>query len=754
LNFENFQKNEIFYFTFKSEDSEGKSDLFPCEGLYNFVNKGKFPVEFSLFYSNGKSLGNFNLNPNNMNLPIIKKYTTDYIDVSSDEVISFYLPVNKIRYEASSNINKNLSVNTNSPVFTGKFRLEAKQGESSTFKIKFGSFDKNGNLITESQYYYLTIDRQIPSGDVSADGVDFTIYHNEQQKIKLIPPDKKLKIFYRLNEDNDWIPYNDNIVLNPPLTGVSEVKIYVKSVDGVGNERLNSEPYVIKFDRRGIFVNSSQKFSGNGTESSPFNSIERSVYFAKLKNIKIVYLLSDEYNISVPVNIESDIIIEPYNSDRKAVINLDTKSIWKKQHIWFDFSLMGYLEMRNLTVNIKSGYLFANMKKNKLKIYNTDFSFSGKNDFCFIKNDGGKIGINNITFFSTENADNFTFIDTSNSSLILKNIKTKFIGNNIKVFNILGTKDVVMDTINTEITANSSMQFSNISSSNITANNIIYRQTGDMKNTNIFTLLKSSMKLSESDFIIDGSSPFETSFVYQTSSKTEILKSLFRIKSSFSSICFNSTESDLVFDQSMLDVQNIKDYTYDFRLDRSTLKSRSSIIRNYNLFSSVNFLLNNSKFEGANNSVFNFNIEKKSFSFWINDKAVLTTVNSLYCYSNQNEKSTFIYANNNDYSILTPVWYSNAISSDIVLLENLDKKDSPEIIKDFNNKNIYYQFDGDFNMTDEKFFLPQKDSPLLQGGMDDTKSPVSIPERDFLGKIRILSGIGIDIGAIQKTGNF
>jgi hypothetical protein len=746
-------KDGLFYFTFSSEGYDGKSDLFPCEGDYHFKNNGKYPVDMILYRPNGEKLGSFTLNPDGMILPVLKKYTTNYIDVSSDEIISFYLPKNKIRYEVTTNQNKNLSVNQNSGIFTGRFRLDAAIGEETVFKIKFGSFDDNDNLITESQYYYLKIDKKSASKDVSSDGVDFSIFQNEQQRLKLIPPEKDSSVFYRLNKDSEWILYTEPVIFNPPITGLYEVNVFVRSVDKAGNIRENANPFTIKFDRRGIFVKSDRKFSGNGTESAPFNSIERAVYFAKLRNLKIIYLLSEEYNISVPVSIDSDIIIEPFN-DRKISVNFETKSIWKKQHIWFDINKNGYLELRNLQLYVKSGFIFANMNKNKLKIYNTDFNFSGSSEFNFIKNDGGKIGINNLNFHSTGISDSLSFIDSKSGNIILKNIKSDFYARNVNVMNVADSKNVSIDSFNIDVTSDNVMKLINASGSSLNVNNMIYRQKGEFKNTSLIKLQNSAFELNESDFIIDGKNPFETYLINQFTSKTKISKSLFRVNRTFSSIAFNSTDSDLYFDRSMLDMKNAGDFVYNFRSDRSVLKIHSSIIRNLDSYSSVNFVLNRSVFEGSNNSIFNVNNVKKAFSFWINDKATITTVNSLYYYSDESEKSTFIFANNNDYSLITPTWYSNAISSDIVLLENLDKKDSQEMVNDFNDKNIYYLFDNDFNMNDRDFFIPEKDSPLLQGGLDDTKSPLKLSNLDFLGKLRILSGIGIDIGAIQKSGNF
>jgi hypothetical protein len=346
----------------------------------------------------------------------------------------------------------------------------------------------------------------------------------------------------------------------------------------------------------------------------------------------------------------------------------------------------------------------------------------------------------------------------------MKNIKTKLYAKNANVFNFRDLRNISIDNFAIDMTADQSMKFMTVSGSTMNARKIIYKQKGDFKNTDLFTLQKTTLNLDESDFIIDGINPFETKMLEQFSSKTQINKSLFKVNKTFSTIAFNSTDSDLVFEQSMLDVKNTKDYVYNFRMDRSLLKINSSIIRNYNSFSTVNFVLNKSIYEGANNSIFNVNNIKKAFGFWINEKATISTVNSLYYFYDQTSDvslkdkisnvNTFIFANNNDYSSVKPVWYSNSVSSNIVLLENLDKKDSPEIINDFNDKNILYLFDKDFDIEKDDFFIPQKDSPLLQGGLDDTKSPVSIPELDFLGKLRIISGIGIDIGAIQKSGNF
>ena len=66
---------------------------------------------------------------------------------------------------------------------------------------------------------------------------------------------------------------------------------------------------------------------------------------------------------------------------------------------------------------------------------------------------------------------------------------------------------------------------------------------------------------------------------------------------------------------------------------------------------------------------------------------------------------------------------------------------------------MFYDFKDDFDISSKFYFVPLKDSPLLQGGLDNTKSPLKIPEKDFLGKNRVMGSVGIDIGAVQKSGN-
>ncbi|HOV15829.1 MAG TPA: hypothetical protein PK771_16185, partial [Spirochaetota bacterium] len=330
-------------------------------------------------------------------LPISKKYSTNNIDVSHDTEISFFMPKNKIRYEATSNINKIFDVTNQSNDFQGSFELTANQGEEKNYKLKFGAFDENDNLIKESNYYYLKIDKKLPDNDVETQGIDFNYVQNEMQTLKLLTKDKDAKIYYRFDKTKEWILYTEQIIFYPPLFGESKIDIYCMSKDKMGNVRYNQEPFTLKFDRRGIFVDATKKFSGNGTFEFPYNSLERAIYFAKEKNIKLIYLVSNDVNHFLPLQIESDIIIQPYNIENFSTINMETRSLWKKNHVWFDLLKNGYLEIRNINFNLKSGNVFVNVNNNKFKLYNSNIIYLGKENFSVFSSIGGKIGINNIS---------------------------------------------------------------------------------------------------------------------------------------------------------------------------------------------------------------------------------------------------------------------------------------------------------------------------------------------------------------------
>jgi hypothetical protein len=236
-------------------------------------------------------------------------------------------------------------------------------------------------------------------------------------------------------------------------------------------------------------------------------------------------------------------------------------------------------------------------------------------------------------------------------------------------------------------------------------------------------------------------------------SNSKIIQSLFKVNNAVTVIGFTAFGGSIVCDRSILEMSNILDYIYNFRIENTSLKFNSSVIKNDNCFNSINFSLKNSSYEGANNSIFTLDNQGRAFNFWITDSAQLITVNSVYYFKNTNKNNAFIYFNNNNYDLLKPVWFSNIISADTILLENLDKKDGNSMLLDFNEKNIYFNFTDEFDFTKNDFFIPVKDSPLLQTGITEYNSPIQIPKYDFKGNLRTVSGYGIDIGAVQISGN-
>lgn len=753
LKFENFNKDDMFYFTFKGKKGEGKSELIPCEKEFIFTNNNLDPVEIDVFLTNGIKLGSLIIAGESMIYPVLKNYLGNYVDLSSDMIIDFYMPKNKVKYEFTTNIYKYLEITEKSNDFTGSIKVNARDGEEITYRIKFGAFDDGNRLIGESEDYYFRIDKKFPQEDVSSDSINFNIYHNEKQILKLIKPENNGKIYYRLSMDYNWTLYEEPIIFFPPLIGKCSADIYTKFVDEADNERENKEPFKIMFDTRGIFVNEKENYSGNGTEVSPYNSINRAIEFAKRKNIKLIYLVSDTINSTYPIIVDSDIIIQPYNKDKRPIMVLDSKSIFTKNHKCFDITEKGYLEIRNVDFIINSGKYFSEVTDSKIKLYNLQFSYNSEDDFSLIENKNGKVGIYNLILNISSTPENFSFLNTKNSTNIIKNVLIKGKVLNSSIFNIEKSDYFILENINIEISSDEKSKFANIINSSVSIDKLIYKQTGNFKNLTLFDVNNSSLYLKGSNFFAEGNNPFEIIALNEKNSKANIIESLFWFKKSSSVIGFNLNNSDIVFERSIINVQDVLDFAYNFRAINSNLDLRSSVMRNINCGSSVSFVLDDCNFKSVNNSVFNVNINIRSFNFWITDKSEITTVNSIY-YFNEKNDNAFIYLNNINYEQLKPVWYSNIISTNNILLENLEKKDLDFIIKDFSEKNIFYNFTNEFDILSDQFFVPIADSLILQGGLPEYSSPLAIPEKDFFGKNRIIPGIGIDLGAVQKSGNF
>lgn len=752
IRFNDYSNDDRFYFTFNSRFYSGKSDFLVCKDKYEFVNNENEPVEIEFFYSNGENFGSIVLYNKEYNLPVVKNYKSNYIDLSDDTIIEFYMPENFIvRYEITKDLNKRLEVNNNSQIFPGQIKITEESENESIYKIKFASFDKNNNFIAESDYYYIKIDKQSPVKDVEAKGIDFNTFHNDTQVLKLIPPENDAKIYYRINDKKEWSLYDEPLKFIPPLFGRYYIELYVKSVDKVGNERINPNPFVIKFDTRAIFVDINANFNGNGTEDSPINSLERGILLAKKKNLKVIYLKNNKINISLQSFVDSDVIIQPYNIENNITMNLISKAISKKEHKWFTISKSGYLELRNINFNIKGGNKFISLDSSKTKIYNGEINIVNKNNFDFIESKNGKIGLKYISI-NTETTSDINLIKIENGTVIADSINATLNAENINFFVVNNCKNIILDKINIILNNNGNSNFIIGTNSNIKQNNIIYKQSGNFKISNIFYLNNCKMNLTESDFIIDGEAPFEIKVSESKKSDLYISDSLFRIKRGFSIIGFNIYDGNITFHKSMLDTQNATQYSYNFRIERSKIKFLTSIIRNYNCEQAVSFVLNKATFSGVNNSIFNAFTKGRSFNFWITESSTVASVNSFYYFSEETNKNCFIFGNNENKDFLNLYLYSNAITTNTTLFETLKDFNKKYYEEEFEKENIFYDFKDNFKLEDDYFFIPQIDSPLLQGGVDQIDSTIEIPEFDFFGKNRLIGGIGIDIGAVQISG--
>jgi hypothetical protein len=98
---------------------------------------------------------------------------------------------------------------------------------------------------------------------------------------------------------------------------------------------------------------------------------------------------------------------------------------------------------------------------------------------------------------------------------------------------------------------------------------------------------------------------------------------------------------------------------------------------------------------------------------------------------------------------------SNIVSERVTICENSEIKDPEYILKSFAEKNIFFNFTGEFSADKSGFFIHAKElpSPVIEGGIPEILSPIKIPEKDFFGRQRFIPGFGVDIGAVQLSGN-
>lgn len=756
LNFEGFNKDDFFYFNYDNENAVGKSDLIHCSGKYIFELKNNDFTKVNLFYSNGESIGYFYLSDSSFVLPRLKQYNSNIVEVNTDEVFDFIMPLGyEVRYEMAVDFEKYLNVTESSSVFTGKVRVKADDNEKSTLKIKFASFDKDGGFIDESDTYYFTVDKEKPFGEVMAEGVDFSVYHNQTQSLKLIPPEEKGQIYVRMSNDDEWSLYTEPIVLKAPDMGVYIAKVYTKFVDLSGNERENSEPFIIGFDRRAVFVDSTKSFSGNGSELSPVNSLQRAIEYAHENDIKIVYLLSASNDMVKSIEITSDIIIQPYLTNLRPSVIMDSKSFWQKTHNWFTVKDKGFLEIRNLDINVKSGKSLLSIEDAKVKMYNNNILFSNNNDFTFFSNIKGQLGVRNSSFDVINKPENFQFLSSNDGVNDLRGVKLKSSAVKYGFFDCSNKSVLRLKDASLNLSSDESSYFVKSNDTSIIFDDVEVEHQGDNLDEDLLTIDKSEFELSKFRYHYDNKTSGDNAKFIQVSSSEGTMKFIdLKFSNTTSLIALNLQNSNVSISQLMTDISNVYDYAYLVRVQRSSVKLFSSILRvSKGEGSAVGILLNNSIFDGSQNSLFFNNNKTKSFFFWINDKAVLNSVNSIFYTDNQSSTDKFVYINSKTFDNFRPNWISNIVSKNTEFVENLIEEGLTYIREDFEEKNVFYDLSGIFNMERDLFFVPVITSIINQGGVDRDKTDILIPEKDYFNRNRILQGYGIDIGAVQVTGN-
>ncbi len=754
ITFSDHSVNSTFYFKYKGESVSGESGLFPCDGDYDFRLSDIYPVEIEFFYSSGNKITTVELFSGEMILPIPVGYQGNTIITNSDRLIKFYMPEGIVRYETTVDLYRYLSVTSESGVFGGSILANGEEGQEVVYKVKFAVFNNSGIKIHESPDYEIRINKRGPTEDIVASGTDFSLIHNEKQIVTLSHTDESLTIYYRMDETDQWTRYLTPLVIYPQSSIKHSIRIFVKGVDYAGNERVNESPFVVEFDRRALFVDTALSFSGNGTEDNPYNSIERAIYFAEQKGIRSILIKSAENRIAHPLRINSDIIVQPFGDD-PVKITLSTETISGRDHVWFSFGDKGYLEFRDISFQINSGNTFASLNNNKIKIYSCDFDIQGRTGFGFIKAVGSLVAMNDVKLRVRGTELAYSFIDITGGRMILRGVETDIDSKSIALFAINGSSFVKMSELKIDMVSGSDGKFARISNSNVEIADMICNLSGRFTEASFAVLESSRLSMKDADMIITGTNAFSISIIDDTQSKVDIETTLFRIENSFGITGFNSRNGEYRFDRSMLDISGVRDHIVGFRLNSTDIDINSSILRTTDSYNSIGFSMNNSRFSGTNNSVFSVNNRGNGYVFWINEAGTLNTVNSLYYFDSIDmNKSSLIFYNNPDYDRLRPVWISNIVSVGAGLLQNLYRRDAEQTLRDFNENNLYLDLDNNFDMSTRDFFMPLIDSQIFQGGVSQHNSPLPLCERDFLGNNRLIEGIGVDIGAFQKSGNY
>jgi hypothetical protein len=756
LEFKDFPKDERFYFSFSDRDTIGKSGYIPCEGQYIFENKGKQPLELMLYNESGSQMSRIVVINQSMAMPTPRDFTGTETHLDASTNVVFYLPQTVVRYAASVNDDRPLNVTENSPIFRGIFKADETEGQTNTYRIRFASFDSDGQRTALSDLYTITVDKRQPSQSVVCSGVDLGIYHNEPVTMSLQPNGQGSSdtIYYRMSSDRDWQPYTAPITITPPDTGVYSVSIFAKAVSPAGIETINSVPFVIHFDRRALYVDNTLAECGNGTQKSPYNTLDAAFGTAKIKNMRIINVMNENSDCFVPYRIDSDIILQPSHADSVITLNLKNKAIGRKNLIWFNAADKKLFEMRNIRLIIDGCQQIFSADNAKIKLYNGEIIYNGGETFCLANAKQSMIGISGLKLDAFNLEQDYNGIIAEKSQLLVAGLHTSVTGQNMTLFTLKDSKNVMIADSEFNVSSDGDMTFISSAKSDLTLNGTIVTAIGKLHTSSLFDVKSGDVSISHSHFSVSGTGTFRSTVMNADKSAVTVESSSFALDNANNAVGFDQRTSDLTFAQSLLDIRECREYAYPFRSQNCALTISSSIIRTRSCDSSVTFSLTNSPFTGINNSVFSTGSPTSAYIFWITNKADLTSINSFYHCLNESE-TTFVYLNGTKSAEIRPILTANVISENVTLMQRFDGRSTDSFSQVYNDGNIFYGFESDFDLTnEEEFFVPARDSVLLQAGIDSAYSPLPLPETDYYGRIRNHHRSGIDIGAVQRSGYF
>ncbi len=749
LQFNGNQNDETFIFEYNSLNTFGKSNKLPAHGNYIFVINNDDEYEFTFKYSDGRLIAGVLFGRKLDNIPKPVKYKSNLITFFNENVLNFYMPVNKtFKYAVSNNKNDDLIVEANSTQFEGSLLFSEIDKKEVLYRLRIA--DVTDDRIIKDTYIDVIVDKKESAlNEITIKDFDPDMVYNE--KIKVIIENNLIneELYYRFNSSDIWYKYDNNIILNPVSSLLSNITIYFKSIGKNGIETLFEKGFTYNFDRRAIFVDNTFEFNtGNGTAKFPVKNIAKAISLAKLRGLKIINLVSKDNYITNQINIESDIIIQPYNENNYAIVIFENNLIHKKQNSWFSSKGFNSVDFRNLNILVKSGRLFASTQNSKFNFYNTDINVDSQDNFCLISGSNSQLGMSNTIINVLNSTYNFAMVSLTASEIILKKVSGSISANTINFLKIENDSKLYIDDLSFKFAGNTGNWIVNSIKSFVSINKsqiIINTDKGIIK---AFSFIDSQFEI-DKNTVTSTSIGSVGSIIYDIdNSSGKFLYCQTFIEGGNDMIGINSSLSTITVDSFLLESNNVNDFSYQIRAIDSKITMKSSILKNSKSDTGIGVLLSDSSFIGINNSFFSYDITGKSYSFWISN-SLLTTINSLYFIDNNLKSSkSFIFLKDTDYLNFKPHWVSNIVSTTLLPIENINNSTQKLLIIDFCESNVFFNLNESFDMQSKYYFIPIDKDQIGDIGITSFTSEIKIPETDFFGKSRHIHDV-IDVGAVQ-----